>query len=73
MPLRYPQMGIEFFGWRDGGYGPLDLTPKRSEILIILETPFMYVRLDQTSANLPNGAASLDKPPGPMAIRPPRR
>ncbi|QVI79230.1 hypothetical protein KHW15_19840 [Pseudomonas syringae] len=57
-------MGIEFFGWRDGGYGPLDLTPKRSEILIILETPFMYVRLDQTSANLPNGAASLDKPPG---------
>lgn len=50
MLLRYPQMGTEFFGWRDGGYGPLDLTPKRSEILIILETPFMYVRLDQTSA-----------------------
>lgn len=50
MPLRYPQMGTETFGWRDGGYGPLDLTPKRSEILIILEAPFTYVRLDQASA-----------------------
>ncbi|XVJ47265.1 hypothetical protein ACDZ94_22555 [Pseudomonas sp. UBT] len=34
----------------DGGYGPLDLTAKRSEILTLLEALFTYVQLDQASA-----------------------
>lgn len=33
----------------DGGYGPLDLNAKRSEILNLLEDIFMHVRLDQAS------------------------
>jgi hypothetical protein len=31
----------------DGGYGPIDLAEKRPEILILLETIFTYVNLDQ--------------------------
>lgn len=33
----------------DGGYGPLDLDAKRSEILSLLEDLFVNVRLDQAS------------------------
>lgn len=33
----------------DGGYGPLDLNAKRSEILSLLEELFEHVRLDQAS------------------------
>ncbi|MCF1487378.1 hypothetical protein LZ838_08390 [Pseudomonas sp. AA27] len=33
----------------DGGYGPLDLDAKRSEILSLLEDLFTHVRLDQAS------------------------
>lgn len=33
----------------DGGYGPLDLNAKRSEILSLVEELFMHVRLDQAS------------------------
>lgn len=34
----------------DGGYGPIALTEKRSEILILIETLFASVNLDQASA-----------------------
>lgn len=34
----------------DGGYGPLDLIAKRSEMLTLLETLFTDVHLDQASA-----------------------
>ncbi|UXZ95475.1 hypothetical protein K3169_24610 [Pseudomonas phytophila] len=34
----------------DGGYGPVDLTAKRSEIMILLEALLTYVHLDQASA-----------------------
>lgn len=34
----------------DGGYGPLDLMAKRSEILRLLEVVFTYVNLDQAEA-----------------------
>jgi len=34
----------------DGGYGPLDLMSKRSEILMLLEVLFTYVNLDQADA-----------------------
>jgi hypothetical protein len=34
----------------DGGYGPIDLTDKRSEILILLDTLFASVNPDQARA-----------------------
>ncbi len=34
----------------DGGYGPLELDAKRSEILNLLEDLFMHVHLDQANS-----------------------